>query len=131
MPSAAGFHLTSQLCACGCDTRLPSTLVNCGRSYLRGHKGFNGKLFPRKPRKEQSPGPGPVHSVSMADVLKFLRAQENLLLSQLSANHTALEETEQRLQLICASGRQLEQERKKVTAALEALADNGSKEANQ
>ncbi len=34
----AAYYITDQLCACGCKTRMPSTIVDRGWKYLKGHK---------------------------------------------------------------------------------------------
>ena len=35
---ATGVHITDQLCACGCGTKMLSTVVDRGWKYLRNHK---------------------------------------------------------------------------------------------
>lgn len=116
---ATKFHVTEQLCACGCGTAMGSAIVDRGWKFIRGHKAgvAPGRVVPRK----MAPRPGPVSAVGMDQVRRFLQENDQLIVQQLEESRNELERLKRDVDITERKITQLMAERPKFRAALNAL----------
>jgi hypothetical protein len=114
----SSFRITEQLCACGCGNAMPSTIVERGWQFLRGHKQGAGVVHGSAAPKPRALPAGPVKSISMADVLSFLKANQALLSAQEAQRQLELDGLNARTMQLVRSLYELRQEKEKLIEAL-------------
>lgn len=115
------FAITDQLCACGCETQMPSTIVARGWQFLRGHKKGAGQIHNKVTRNQAAPRPGPVRSTSLSDVLGFLKESERVLAEQETEARATLERVHAQLKELSDRAYGLATRREMVKSALRSL----------
>lgn len=122
-------HVTSVVCACGCDTLLPSTIVNRGWRYLRGHKpkpeGWQPGLI--HARKERAPRAVTKGMISFGDVRNFLDESRKLAQKQLDNQYLIKEELAIAANQCDQRITDLQRQRDSYTAAIGALTTSQGK----
>ena len=118
------FHITDQLCACGCGTQLASTIVGRGWKFIRGHKA--GKVSGRVAVPKSAPRPGPVTVVGMEQVRSFRLQNDKLIADQLFAARERVAALKREIDSETAKIDRLMAERPKFKAALNALGSAAS-----